>query len=79
MILERLGAKGMDVILSGLPGETMHEYWQCIAPFGRFVEVGRDEVLKNGELSLKVFARNATFTSFDLESMSEQKPLILSG
>jgi NADPH:quinone reductase-like Zn-dependent oxidoreductase/ubiquinone/menaquinone biosynthesis C-methylase UbiE len=77
-LLERLtGGRGVDVILCSARGELMHEYWRCVAPGGRFVEIGRTEVLDNGSLSLDVFRRNATFASFDLEVMSREKPQII--
>ncbi|KAI1406986.1 hypothetical protein F5Y13DRAFT_207084 [Hypoxylon sp. FL1857] len=73
-LLERTSGKGIDVILCSSRGELMHEYWKCIATCGRFIEIGRTEVLDNGNLSLAVFRRNATFASFDLEVMSKNKP-----
>ncbi|KAJ4413900.1 Type I Iterative PKS [Gnomoniopsis sp. IMI 355080] len=76
-LLERTGGRGVDVILCSARGALMHEYWRCIATGGRFVEIGRTEVLDNGSLSLGVFRRNATFTSFDLEVMSKEKPEII--
>ncbi|KAL9085918.1 MAG: hypothetical protein Q9165_007401 [Trypethelium subeluteriae] len=73
-LLQKTGGKGIDVILCSARGELMHEYWTCVATCGRFVEIGRTEVLDNGKLSLSVFGRNATFASFDLEVMSKNKP-----
>ena len=73
-ILEQTDSKGIDVILCSARGELMHEYWRSIATCGRFVEIGRTEILDNGSLSLDMFRRNATFTSFDLEVMSITKP-----
>lgn len=66
--------RGIDVILCSAAGEQMHETWRCIAPMGRFIEVGRTDVLDHGQLSLGVFNRNATFSSFDLGLMNQQKP-----
>jgi NADPH:quinone reductase-like Zn-dependent oxidoreductase/SAM-dependent methyltransferase len=76
---ENTGGKGIDVILCSARGELMHEYWRCIATCGRFIEIGRTEVLENGKLSLGVFRRNATFASFDLEVMSKNKPQVTAG
>ncbi|KAI1419983.1 hypothetical protein F5Y12DRAFT_720070 [Xylaria sp. FL1777] len=75
-ILEQTRGKGIDVILCNARGDLMHEYWRVTADGGRFVEIGRTEVLDNGSLSLDIFRRNATFTSFDLEVMSQTKPHI---
>ena len=68
-----IGEKGIDVILCTARGEMMHEYWRCIAPCGRFVEIGRTEILENGKLNLDVFRRNAGFASFDLEVISDTR------
>ncbi|KAI1339726.1 hypothetical protein F5Y15DRAFT_423599 [Xylariaceae sp. FL0016] len=76
-ILEKTNGKGIDVILCSARGDLMHEYWKTIANCGRFVEIGRTEVLDNGRLSLDVFNRNATFASFDLEVMSKTKPQVI--
>lgn len=47
----------------------MHESWACIANFGRFVEVGKRELVDAGKLDMHVFLRNATFTAFDLTEL----------
>lgn len=70
---------GIDVILCSAAGENMHESWRIIAPMGRFVEVGRTDVLDHGKLGLEVFKRNATFSSFDLGLMNQQKPAYVAG
>ncbi|KAL8704809.1 MAG: hypothetical protein Q9201_002041 [Fulgogasparrea decipioides] len=73
-ILAATGGNGIDVILCSAAGEAMHESWRAIAPMGRFIEVGRTDILEHGKLSLEVFKRNATFASFDLGLMNQQKP-----
>ena len=77
-LMDHTASRGIDVILCSARGQLMHDYWRCIANCGRFVEIGRTEVLENGKLYLDVFRRNATFTSFDLEVMSETRPDIIS-
>lgn len=57
------GETGIDVILSSSSGDYMQETWRCIAPLGRFIEIGRLGVLERGSLPLGVFERNAMFTS----------------
>ena len=78
-ILAATESNGIDVILSSAAGENMHESWRIIAPMGRFIEVGRTDVLDHGKLSLEVFKRNATFSSFDLGLMNQQKPEYVAG
>ncbi|KAF2452119.1 putative polyketide synthase [Karstenula rhodostoma CBS 690.94] len=73
-LLQATGYNGLDVILSSARGDAMHDAWRCIAPAGRFIEVGRTDVLASGSLPLDVFKRNATFASFDLGLLYRQKP-----
>ncbi|KAI1423523.1 putative polyketide synthase [Xylaria sp. FL1777] len=58
--------RGVDVVINSLVGDLMHASWSCIAPFGRFVEIGKRELVDAGKLDMHVFLKNATFTAFDL-------------
>ena len=58
--------KGVDVIINSLVGDLMHESWGCLAPFGRFVEIGKKELIDAGKLDMGIFLKGATFTAFDL-------------
>ncbi|KAI0508449.1 putative polyketide synthase [Xylaria bambusicola] len=76
-MLQATGQRGFDVILSSTGGDSMHEMWRCIAPLGRFIDVGRTDVLGGGRLGLEVFKRNATFSSFDLGLVYRQRPELI--
>ncbi|RYP78219.1 hypothetical protein DL771_000696 [Monosporascus sp. 5C6A] len=57
---------GVNVIINSLVGDLMHASWGCMAPFGRFVEIGKRELIDAGKLDMHVFLRNTTLTAFDL-------------
>ncbi|RYP13625.1 hypothetical protein DL767_010635 [Monosporascus sp. MG133] len=61
--------RGVDVIINSLVGDLFHETWGCIAPFGRFIEIGKKELVDAGKLDLSIFLRNVTFTAFDLADL----------
>ncbi|KAH6638603.1 polyketide synthase [Truncatella angustata] len=61
--------RGVDVVINSLVGDLMHESWRCLAEFGRFVEIGKRELIDAGKLDMRVFLRNATFTAFDLSEL----------
>ncbi|KAH7325867.1 hypothetical protein B0I35DRAFT_405202 [Stachybotrys elegans] len=63
------GGRGVDVILNSLVGDLMHESWNCLSSFGRFVEVGKRELVDAGKLDMRIFLRNATSTAFDLTEL----------
>lgn len=69
--------RGVDVILNSLTGDLLHETWRCIATFGRFVEIGKRDVLAQGKLSMRWFLRSTSFSSMDLgELWLEKHPLL---
>ena len=57
---------GVDVIINSLAGEALKCSWECIAPFGRFIEVGKKDIHNFGSLPMFGFSRNASFTGVDL-------------
>ncbi|KAI0146386.1 polyketide synthase [Xylariaceae sp. FL1272] len=68
-VRDATGGRGVDVILNSLTGDLLHSSWECIAPFGRFIEVGKRELIDAGKLDMTIFLRSVTFTAFDLSEM----------
>lgn len=58
--------RGVDVVLNSLTGDLMHASWDCMAQFGRFVEVGKKELQDAGKLDMHVFLRGASFVALDI-------------
>lgn len=48
-----------------------------IAEFGRFIEIGKKDVLDNSHLSMRNFYRNVTFTCVDLDQYFVKRPKAL--
>ncbi|KAI9653077.1 MAG: hypothetical protein M1821_007728 [Bathelium mastoideum] len=76
-ILKATNGVGIDVIVCSAGGQMMYDTWQCIAMCGRSIEIGRTEVLEKGALALDGFSKNASFSSFDLEILSQTHPRII--
>ncbi|KAI1103418.1 hypothetical protein F4804DRAFT_333280 [Jackrogersella minutella] len=66
--------RSVDVVINALVRDLMHESWACMADFGRFVEIGKRELLDAGRLDMRVFLRKATFTAFDLGDLYYDEP-----
>ncbi|KAI0394649.1 putative polyketide synthase [Xylariaceae sp. FL0594] len=78
IIMRETGGRGIDIIFSTTAqGDMMHEMWRCIAPLGRFIDMGRTGVLGAEKLGMEVLKRNATFASFDISSVALEKPQII--
>lgn len=61
--------RGVDVIINSLAGEALRSSWECVAPFGRFIEVGKKDVYNYGTIPMYPFAKNVTFACVDLVHM----------
>ncbi|KAK8069862.1 hypothetical protein PG994_006478 [Apiospora phragmitis] len=53
--------KGVDVVLNSLAGEKLHRSWRCIARFGRFVELGKRDIVGNTGIDMEPFLQNVSF------------------
>ena len=60
------GGRGCDVVLNSLAGELLHSTWSCVAPFGRFVEIGKRDIHENTKLAMDPFRKNIAYASVDL-------------
>ena len=60
---------GVDVVLNSLTGELLHDSWHACAEFGRFIEIGKRDILDKGKLEMDVFERNVAFIAFDLMNL----------
>ncbi|KAI9150766.1 Compactin diketide synthase mlcB [Paramyrothecium foliicola] len=62
---------GVDVVLNSLSGDGLTASWECIAPFGRFVEIGKADIGANTPLPMGSFAKNVSFSAVDLFHISQ--------
>ena len=69
--------KGVDVVLNSLSGDALRATWRCVAHFGRFVEIGKSDLLANGRLEMEPFIHNRTYTAVDLLALSYEKPQLM--
>ena len=69
--------RGVDLVLNSLSGELLKASWECVAPLGRFVEIGKRDIESHSRLSMSPFAGNLMFASVDLGVIATQaKPLL---
>lgn len=68
--------RGVDVILNSLGGELLQHTWECIAPCGRFVDIGKADIINNSTLPMGPFTKNVTFAAVDEAVLhDEAKPV----
>ncbi|PSR79890.1 polyketide synthase [Coniella lustricola] len=72
-IRARTGGKGVDVVVNSLSGDLLSATWDCMARFGRFVEIGKTDMEAARRLNLTPLSRNAMIVGFDLIQWSLYK------
>ncbi|KAK5988353.1 6-hydroxymellein synthase cdmE [Cladobotryum mycophilum] len=76
-IMRMTNNRGVDVVLNSLAGELLRASWDIIAPFGRFIEIGKKDAQLNGKVDLQPFLRNVTMSSVELPTMMRYRPQLV--
>ncbi|KAF3065508.1 Lovastatin diketide synthase mokB [Trichoderma lentiforme] len=76
-VREATGGHGVDVVINSLAGDLLRETWECLAPFGRFIELGKRDITKNTRLEMSKLEYNCTFSSVDLTLVAAERPKIM--
>lgn len=72
-ILQATNNAGVDVVLNNLSGALLQESLNCLAQFGRFVDVGKKDFESDNSIQSGAFVRNVSFSSFDLLQYEEHR------
>lgn len=66
--------RGVDVVLNSTAGDLLRQSWRCLAPLGRFVEIGKRDLVQNSNLEMEKFLDSVTFAGVDLSMVETSKP-----
>jgi len=69
-ILAATRGEGVDVVLNSLAGAAIDVGLGCLAPFGRFVEIGKRDVEDDKPIGLKTLSENKSYSVVDLSVMN---------
>ncbi len=65
---------GVDVVLNSLAGEAMERSLGLVAPFGRFIELGKRDFVENRRAPLRPFRRNVSYFAVDADALPRARP-----
>lgn len=71
------GGKGVDVVFNSLSGKGLTASWECIAPYGRFVEIGKRDILAHNNLPMTMFEKNVSFAAVDVSMLNRDRPSVV--
>ena len=73
-VLEITGGQGVDVVLNSLSGDYISKSLDVLAPYGRFIELGKRDIYEDRRVGLKAFRHNISYFAVDLAALIEEKP-----
>ena len=73
-VMEATGGRGVDIVLNSLTGEFQSKGLEVLAPYGRFIELGKRDIYDDRQVGLKVFRKNLSFYAVDLAAAIEEIP-----
>jgi acyl transferase domain-containing protein/NADPH:quinone reductase-like Zn-dependent oxidoreductase/NAD(P)-dependent dehydrogenase (short-subunit alcohol dehydrogenase family)/acyl carrier protein len=76
-VLAATAGRGVDVVLNSLAGEAIAAGLRCLAPYGRFVELGKRDIYGGASIGLAPFRANLAYFAVDLDRMMRERPAVL--
>lgn len=62
----------MDVALNTLSGEALQATFSCVAPFGKFIDLAKENSQTNARLEMAPFDKSVSFTSVNMAYLRQQ-------
>jgi phthiocerol/phenolphthiocerol synthesis type-I polyketide synthase C len=68
------GGRGVDVVLNSLHGEAMRRSMALLAPFGRFIELGKRDFIADTAIGVRPMRRNVAYFGVDTDHLAHLRP-----
>ncbi|MEQ1505992.1 MAG: SDR family NAD(P)-dependent oxidoreductase, partial [Myxococcota bacterium] len=65
-VLAATDGRGVDVVLNSLAGPLLVQGLRCLAPFGRFIEIGKADLYEDRPIGLETFGENRALFGLDI-------------
>jgi len=69
MIMRQTKGRGVDIVLNSLAEEKLIASVRCLAQNGRFLEIGKFDLVSNNPLSMSAFQKGISFHGILLDNM----------
>jgi NADPH:quinone reductase-like Zn-dependent oxidoreductase/NAD(P)-dependent dehydrogenase (short-subunit alcohol dehydrogenase family)/acyl carrier protein len=76
-VLTATKGEGVDVVLNSLAGHAIQRGLEILRPFGRFLEVGKRDILSNSGLGMEAFLRNVSFHAVNVDLAARERPALM--
>lgn len=69
--------RGVDIVLNSLAGAAIRKGIDCLAPSGRFLEIGKRDIYQDSRIGLWGFRANVSFHAIDLGRIIARRPDVI--
>jgi acyl transferase domain-containing protein/acyl-CoA synthetase (AMP-forming)/AMP-acid ligase II/NADPH:quinone reductase-like Zn-dependent oxidoreductase/NADP-dependent 3-hydroxy acid dehydrogenase YdfG/acyl carrier protein len=76
-VREWTNGRGVDVVLNSLSGVSIEASLSALAPYGRFLEIGKTDIYRDAALRLFPFRQNLSYFAIDLDRMCRERPALI--
>jgi acyl transferase domain-containing protein/ubiquinone/menaquinone biosynthesis C-methylase UbiE/acyl carrier protein len=73
-VMQFTEGRGVDIVLNSLAGEAIPKSLSILAPYGRFVEIGKRDIYEDSKVGLRPFRRNLSLFAVDLDKLCAERP-----
>lgn len=73
-VMEYTGGEGVDIVLNSLAGDFIPKSVSTLRSGGRFLEIGKIDILRNTQLGLQLLENNISFSTIDLGRLLVEQP-----
>lgn len=72
-VMECTNNQGIDLVFKSLPGENLAENFSILSAYGRFIQIGKQNIDRNHKLNLRSLPNNLSFFAVDIEQLLAQR------
>lgn len=76
-ILQITHGQGVDVVLNTMAGEAAAKSLALLRPFGRFLQLGKHDLLANKKVGLRPFHRGLSYFAIDMNRLWSEQPALI--
>ncbi|WP_068136335.1 type I polyketide synthase [Roseimaritima ulvae] len=73
-VMDVTDGRGVDIVVNSLTGRFIAQSVKCLAPFGRFIELGKSDIYRNSKLGMERLGENISYFVVDVDRLAAQKP-----
>ena len=68
---------GVDVVIGAVSGDVLRKSFTLLAPYGRYLEIGKKDIAENNPLPMRPFNENVSFFAVDIDRILADRPRVI--